>query len=82
MIIIVIVVILVNIFAKKENKGYIKGGLFLAITISRSLWQLSIFLDSFNIFPIDQYGVQGEVLLLQIAQDLFYCACNDIYLSM
>ena len=58
------------------------GGLFLAITISPSFYgisSLNFFGLSFNIFPIDQYVVQGEVLLLQIGISSFYCELyNDI----
>ena len=54
------------------------GGLFLAITISPSFYgigSLNFFGVSFNIFPIDQYVVQGEVLLLQIGISLFIVNC-------
>ena len=54
------------------------GGLFLAITISPSFYgigSLNFFGLSFNIFLIDQYVVQGEVLLLQIGISLFIVNC-------
>ena len=59
------------------------GGLFLAITISPSFYgisSLNFFGLSFNIFPIDQYVVQGEVLLLQIGISfLLWTVSTSIY---